>query len=205
MRADAKFLELRPDRKSRRALFDNECRHATASVRRDEARQHHRGVARLGLRDKNLLAVENPFAGLAIESRGRSDVRRIRAGAGLGNRNRDRVVLPLLELLWRRDGFEHGVAESPLAAMQRYSAPVDFEHHQRMKNSGAAASAESFFGQRDWVWQTFRFREFFGLEFVFVLVVVARIAPANDRLLVRAAQNVLVSRSELEIYHRIIL
>ena len=44
-----------------------------------------------------------------------------------------------------------------------------------------------------------------GLEFVLVLVVVARVAPPNERLLVRAAQNVLVSRSELEIYHRFVL
>ena len=157
------------------------------------------------MRDENLLAVENPFPGLAIECRGRSDARRVRAGAGLGNRYRDRVVLPLLELLGRRDRLEHGIAESPLAAMQRYAAPVNFEHHQRVENPRAAASVESFFGQRDWVRQPFRFRKFRRLEFVFVLVVVARIAPPNDRLLVRVAQNVLVSRRELEIYHRFVL
>jgi hypothetical protein len=74
-----------------------------------------------------------------------------------------------------------------------------------MKDPRSAASADAFLGQRDRVGQTRRFGEFCGLKFVFVLVVVARIAPSDQRLLVCAAQNFLVSRSKLEIYHRFFL
>ncbi len=70
-----------------------------------------------------------------------------------------------------------------------------------MENPRAAASVESFFGQRDRIRQTFRLGKFLGLEFIFMLVVVARIALPDQSLLMRSAQNVLVSRSELEIYH----
>src|SRR5271167_1824992 len=74
-----------------------------------------------------------------------------------------------------------------------------------MQNSRAAAAAKSFFGQSDRVGQTFCFGKLCRLEFVLVLVVVARIAAADDRLLVRVAQNFFVSRSELKIYHRMFL
>src|SRR5260370_36441386 len=130
VRADAELLELRPNREPRGPFFDQKCRHAASSVRSDESRQHHRGVTRLRLRDENFLSIQDPLVGLPIESRGGPNTRRVRAGAGLRNRDRYRVVLPLLVLLGSRDRLEHRVAKPPFAPMQPEAAPVSFQHDQ---------------------------------------------------------------------------
>src|SRR5216683_6669294 len=72
-----------------------------------------------------------------------------------------------------------------------------------MENPGTAAATHPFFGEPGRVRKIRRLRKFFWSEFVLVLVVVARVAPPNDRLLVGALQNFFVGRGEFKIYHRI--
>src|SRR5581483_8941735 len=100
----------------------------------------------LRLRDEDLLAVEHPLAGLAIEGGGGADVGGIGAGSRLGDRNRDRQILPFLVLLGSGDRFEHGVAEAPSRAMERDAAAVDLVNHERMEDSRAAPAFDSIFG-----------------------------------------------------------
>src|SRR6266404_6126955 len=71
-----------------------------------------------------------------------------------------------------------------------------------MKDPRAAASADAFFGEPGRVGEIFRFGKFFWCEFVLVLVVVARIAPSDKRLLMCAVENFFVRRGEFKVYHR---
>ena len=69
-----------------RALGDHERLDRRPAELPVEGRPHHDGVGAVAGGDEDLLAVEDVL--VAVEDRGRLDVRRVRAGAGLGDRHR---------------------------------------------------------------------------------------------------------------------